>query len=140
MVKFARQPAAIRRIESETKVYERLQNTSIGPRFLAHVTENGRTIGFLLEFVQGRRPVLADWPICKTALEALHALGLGHGDMHGGNFIVRGDEVVLIDFGRCGEMTSDDQKQAELDDLQSNLAPDSIYEVVHAERMAERDG
>ncbi len=52
----------------------------LAPRFLAHVHENGRVMGFLMEKM-GRRPRLAwkIWVPCKAALRKSHPTGPARG-------------------------------------------------------------
>lgn len=98
MVKFAATRAQIAPFTKETQAYKLLLSRDVGPKFLGHVTEEGRVIGFVLEFVQGRVPGIEDREACETALEELHALGLKHGDLELGSFVVRedGKGVVLL--------------------------------------------
>ncbi|KAI0845659.1 hypothetical protein F5Y00DRAFT_245726 [Daldinia vernicosa] len=100
IIKFASFPCQIDYIETETIIYNRLQGTGISPEFLGHVTEEGRgVIGFVLELIAGSRPAEPrDLTICQDVLARLHALGIKHGDIHGGNFLVREGKALLIDF------------------------------------------
>ncbi len=41
------------RIEQETRAYQLLEGCELTPSFLAHVHENGRIMGFLLEGIEG---------------------------------------------------------------------------------------
>lgn len=47
--KLARLDWEIQYIENETTAYRRIDGHAIGPRFLGHLTEDGRVIGFLME-------------------------------------------------------------------------------------------
>jgi hypothetical protein len=48
-VKFARFPWEIGYLDAAAAAFERIQRHQIGPRFLGHLTEEGRVIGFLME-------------------------------------------------------------------------------------------
>lgn len=78
------------------------------PRFLGHVKEkDGRVVGFLMEYIPGRRPDknnAFESSLCLQALAKLHDVGLVHGGVEHGNFIIRegkkGIEAVLVDFAK----------------------------------------
>lgn len=102
IAKVARFPWEIQYIEAETNIYQLLQSSRIGPRFLGHIHEEGRVIGFLLEKVEGRRVGIADLEICRRALQRLHGLGVVHGGIYRYNFIIDSDyETVLIGFEKA---------------------------------------
>jgi predicted Ser/Thr protein kinase len=110
LVKFAEFPWQIPYLEAETTAYQWIDGSGIGPKFLGHVTEEGRMIGFVMEYIDGARTATPDdLGACQRALSRLHALGIKHGDINKHNFVVREDgEAVLIDFeaaerGRTGE-------------------------------------
>ncbi|KAG5752783.1 hypothetical protein H9Q70_004591 [Fusarium xylarioides] len=100
----------IRRIERETWAYSLLEDhqsqhpneSLIAPKFLAHLTENGRIMGLLLEKVDGESACADDLEHCETLLRRLHRdLGLVHGDVNRYNFLVdrvSGRSVRLVDF------------------------------------------
>jgi hypothetical protein len=100
----------MRRIERETWAYSLLadhhsQNPNespIAPKFLAHLTENGRIMGLLLEKVDGESACINDLDHCETLLRRLHHdLGLIHGDVNRYNFLVdrvSRSGVRLVDF------------------------------------------
>lgn len=72
--KFARFDWEIQYIENETTVYQWIDGHNIGPRFLGHLTEDARVIGFLMERIQDLEP-------CQQTLSRLHCLGIRHGDI-----------------------------------------------------------
>ncbi|GAT19254.1 alpha-galactosidase A [Aspergillus luchuensis] len=73
--------------------------SDLAPRFLGHVHEHGRVIGFILEKIEGREAGIEDLVGCQAALKRLHDIGIVHGDVNRYNFVVRGDGTVrLIDF------------------------------------------
>ncbi|KAF5685389.1 alpha-galactosidase A [Fusarium circinatum] len=100
----------MRRIERETWAYSLLEDhhsrhpneSPIAPKFLAHLTENGRIMGLLLEKVDGEPACVDDLEHCEILLRRLHRdLGLVHGDVNRYNFLVdraSGIGVRLVDF------------------------------------------
>ena len=99
VVKFAQFPRDIPKFETETTTYEWIDGEGIGPEFLGHLTEDGRVVGFVIEYIDGTEPANEDdidafW----VALAKLHGLGICHGDMHEGNVVIRDGEAVIIDF------------------------------------------
>ncbi|KAB8277879.1 hypothetical protein BDV30DRAFT_204453 [Aspergillus minisclerotigenes] len=55
IAKFARFAWEIQYIEDETTAYQWINGHDIGPRFLGHLTEHGRVIGFLMEGITNAR-------------------------------------------------------------------------------------
>ncbi|KAI5464197.1 hypothetical protein BGZ63DRAFT_147486 [Mariannaea sp. PMI_226] len=99
MVKFAAFPWQMQYVEAETAAYQWIDGRAIGPKFLGHVTEAGRVIGFIMEIVEGARMAEnRDLPTCRDALAKLHSLGIKHGDINRHNFLVRGSQAIIIDF------------------------------------------
>lgn len=99
VAKFARFPWEIEYLENETTAYQWISGHDIGPRFLGHLTENGRVFGFLAERVQGARHAqIQDIELCRELLSRLHRLGIRHGDTNRFNFLVGESKVTLIDF------------------------------------------
>ncbi|KAF5621947.1 alpha-galactosidase A [Fusarium sp. NRRL 52700] len=100
----------IHRIERETWAYSLLEDhhsqhpnePPIAPKFLAHLTENGRIMGLLLEKVDSEPACVDDLKHCETLLRRFHRdLGLVHGDVNRYNFLVdrfSGSGVRLVDF------------------------------------------
>ncbi|KAI0178633.1 hypothetical protein GGR52DRAFT_588418 [Hypoxylon sp. FL1284] len=90
--------------DREVSVYKRIEHLGIAPRFLGHVTENGRVIGFLLEYLHDATPAAQIWSeatkrACQTSLEKLHAKRIVHGDAHRNNCLIRKDgSAAIIDF------------------------------------------
>ena len=113
VAKIARFEWEIPGIIHETRAYMLLEGTGLAPRFLGHIQEHGRVIGFLLEKVDRmRRAGLSDLARCRDALRAFHQItAMQHGDVNRHNFLVSDGErgkVVLIDFERsrsfsCGK-------------------------------------
>lgn len=90
----------VSRIERATRAYPLLEGSGLSPRFLGHIHENGRIMGFLLEKIIGRAAFVEDLSICETAFGKLDGLGLLHGDPNRYNFLVMGERVKLLDFER----------------------------------------
>ena len=95
-------------MENESRVYEAIEDEchrqpswdKFVPQVIAQLTEHGRTVGVLLQKLNGRYASLRDLRSCEDALRRLHALGIVHGDVNRYNFVV--DDVSghasLLDF------------------------------------------
>ena len=125
IAKIARFEWELSRIERETRAYQLLEGSELAPRFLGHIHENGRVIGFLTEKVDGRPASVQDLGICVESLKKLHGLGHVHGDPNRYNFLISGTDVKLLDFEHFVENASAELMQRELDDLQVELVDDS---------------
>ena len=125
IAKIARFEWEIPRIEQETRAYQLLENSGLAPRFLAHVHENGRIMGFLLEKIEGRPAFFQDLTACETALRKLHKLGFVHGDVNRYNFVVTEKGVKLLDFESLGESASPESMRKELESLRAELVDES---------------
>jgi hypothetical protein len=69
-----------------------LQRTGIGPRFIGHLNEDGRVIGFVMEKLAGYRAAVKHYWLVRETLRKLHDCRIRHGDLSlNGN-------AVLIDF------------------------------------------
>jgi hypothetical protein len=124
VAKMARFHWEVQYMEAETRMYQRLAGRGIAPEFLAHVQEEGRVIGFLLEKIpNGRNAEPPDLDICKSALRRFHALGFVHGDCNKYNFIICPDgRVVLIDFDHSQPCTDSALMEDEMASLEAQLA------------------
>ena len=106
IMKFAPFEWNIVQAERETEAYRKINQTpntgaaASAPAFLAHVTENGRVMGMLLEKVEGDAPCIEDLPACAHAVHQLHCMGLIHGDVNRFNFILdrARKRTVLVDY------------------------------------------
>lgn len=125
IAKVARFEWELPRLSLETLVYERLENTGLAPRFIGHVHEHGRVIGFILEKLEGREANIEDLSSCQSALQRLHDIGILHGDVNRYNFIVRDDTVRLIDFEKSQLRDGAAYMQAEMDCLCDQLVEDT---------------
>jgi hypothetical protein len=109
-------------VNQETRIYSLIQGHNIGPRFLAHITENGkRVIGYLAEGVPGRAAAAKDLEACHETLSRFHSLGIAHGCLRSTNFIVTDDQVVLHGFEASYETTNKDVLNAEMGSLKDIL-------------------
>jgi len=125
IAKIARFEWELPRIEQETKAYQLLEGSGLAPRFLGHIHENGRIMGFLIEKIEGRSASFQDLSICETALGKLHELGLLHGDVNRYNFLVTEEGVKLIDFECLLENASPESMRKELESLRAELVDES---------------
>lgn len=98
VAKIARFEFEIPQMEVETTVYRTLEGSGIAPKFLGHLVENGRIMGLLIDYVQGRNGFIHDLEACQEVVARLHSLGIVHGDLNRYNFIVSPLGVKLIDF------------------------------------------
>lgn len=125
IAKIARFEWELPRIEKETRAYKLLEGSGLAPRFLAHVHENGRIVGFLLEEIEGRSESFQHLSVCKTALGKLHELGFVHGDMNRHNFLVTDEGMKLLNFERLRENASSESMSKESGTLRAELADES---------------
>ncbi|KAI9753683.1 MAG: hypothetical protein M4579_005035 [Chaenotheca gracillima] len=124
IAKLARFPWEIDYYNNETQAYSWIKGHGIGPKFLGHITEEGRVIGFLLEKVVGRHAETKDLERCQRVVARLHGLGLVHGDLNKYNFLVPfadQDEVCLIDFEAAKRCDDTQAMNDELQELSSKL-------------------
>lgn len=115
--KLALFPWQIQHLEAETRAYEWIRNVEVGPRFLGHVSEGGRIVGFLMENITRACPAtLDDLEACKIALAQLHSLGILHGDVNRNNFLIQqpADKAMMIDFETAEKCDEQDKLQAEV--------------------------
>lgn len=125
IVKIARFEWELPRIEQETRAYQLLEGSGLAPRFLGHVHENGRIMGFILEKLEGRSASISDLSSCEGALGSLHGLGLLHGDVNRYNFLVTEEGVKLLDFENTQENASAEAMSKELEYVRAELIDES---------------
>ena len=125
IAKIARFEWELPRIEQETRAYQLLEGSDLAPRFLGHIHENGRIMGFLLEKVEGRPASHQDLSICEAALGKLHELGFVHGDVNRYNFLVTEEGVKLLDFEGLVENASPELMREELESVRAELVDES---------------
>ncbi|EKJ75766.1 hypothetical protein FPSE_03946 [Fusarium pseudograminearum CS3096] len=125
IAKIARFEWEMPRIEQETRAYQLLEGSGLAPRFLGHIHENGRVMGFLLEKLEGRSASFQDLDACETALGKLHELGLLHGDVNRYNFLVTEEGIKLLEFELAEENASPESMCEELEHLRVELVDES---------------
>ncbi|PPR02903.1 hypothetical protein CVT26_009748 [Gymnopilus dilepis] len=128
ILKIARFELEIPILENETALYQIIHTKCPGlaPRFLGHVVEHERAMGFLLEFIEGRRAGVEDLEGCQKALKRLHSRRILHGDVNRFNFIVsEGGRIYLIDFANSKLDASEEEMRKEYEALHRQLAKES---------------
>lgn len=107
IAKLARFDWEIFYMEFETTAYQWISGHDIAPRFLGHLTEHGRVIGFLMERITNARQAgVEDLETCKEVLSRLHGLGVCHGLPSYFNFLISDSKTVMISFDlawRCDD-------------------------------------
>ncbi|KAI4151564.1 MAG: hypothetical protein L6R39_001992 [Caloplaca ligustica] len=121
IAKFARFEWEIGHYEAETRAYRWIDGHDIGPRFLGHLVEEGRVIGFLLQKVDGHHAGTEDLARCEEVVRRLHSLDIVHGDLHRHNFLMTEDRVTLIDFETAEKCQAEDIKSKQLKELRQEL-------------------
>jgi hypothetical protein len=126
VTKFARFDWEIGYMDDECAAYQWIEGQSIGPKFLGHLVEEGRVIGFLIESLVGSRHAeIGDLTVCQEALTRLHKLGIKHGDVNKFNFMIRGGHATLIDFECARKCDDKEELEEELRSLATQLVDNS---------------
>lgn len=126
IAKFAVYPWQTDWLNDETKAYRWIDGTGIGPRFLGHLTEEGRVVGFLLEDLsEARHPEGKDLVLCQEVVTRLHNLGILHGDLNKNNILISGERAVLIDLDAAEKCEDVKALQTEFDGLLDDLKDES---------------
>ena len=113
--------------EAETTAYQWIDGQGVSPNFLGHLTEDGRVIGFVMEYIDDARSAdIGDLAACQDVLARLHSLGIKHGDINKYNFLVRGERAVLVDFETAKRCEEQKALEAEYEHLEHSLS-DSSY-------------
>lgn len=120
----------IPRTEQETRAYQLLEESGLAPRFLDHVHENGRTMGFLLEKVEDVPLPSKIWICVKQRWEKLHGMGFVHGDVNLYNFLITNEGVQLLDFEHLVENASPELILKELENVRAELIIQSVAGVL----------
>lgn len=131
IVKYAPFDWEIRRLRRETWAYGWLEEhrkrhpdwTMPVPKVLAHLTEEGRVIGLLLQKFEGELAGPEDYDACRKAIIEMHGAGLVHGDLNRYNFLVNReqDRAVLFDLEHAEEF-DEASAQRELESLAAELS------------------
>jgi hypothetical protein len=99
IAKFARFAWETPQLDAEISAYQWIENHQIDPKFLGHISEEGRVIGLIVERITDcRHATPEDLSLCQLTLLRLHQLGIKHGDIDKHNFLVHDGEATLIDF------------------------------------------
>ena len=126
IAKFAIFPWEIQYMEAETRAYQWIEGCNIAPDFLGHVTEQERTVGFLLEDVPGARHATpADLALCQEAVARLHSLHIRYGDLNRHNILLSAGRAILIDFDTADKCRDVDAMRIEYEGLYDNLRDES---------------
>ncbi|KAF2797392.1 hypothetical protein K505DRAFT_322587 [Melanomma pulvis-pyrius CBS 109.77] len=130
VAKIARFEQEIPSIERETRAYQLLAlrgAAHLAPRFLGHVLEGDRVVGFLLERLGDRRSATVDdMELCSGALGELHGLGVLHGDVGRRNFLVGRDGAKMVGFERFVEGAAEEARTGEMQRLRSVLVDQPV--------------
>lgn len=125
IAKIARFEQEIPIIERETRAYQMLLQRDaahLAPRFLGHIYEGDRVMGFLLEKLGDRRSATVDdVSACKVALGQFHSLGLLHGGVNTHNFLVGKDGAKMVGFERFQEGAVEEVRREEMQRLRREL-------------------
>jgi len=122
IAKFARFSWEVSYLDAETRAYQWIENQSIGPKFLGHISEHGRVIGFIIEkIIDGRHATPDDLSLCQTILSRLHRLGIKHGDINMHNFLIHDGRATLIDFDTATRDRKEEDLVAEFQSLREHL-------------------
>lgn len=132
LVKFTEFPWQMPFFEAETTAYEWIDGHNIGPKFLGHLNEDGRVIGFVLEYLDDTRSAeTEDLAACQATLARLHSLGIKHGDINKYNFLIRQGKAVLVDFEAARRCSQEKELQAEYERLEHSLSDTSRRGATH---------
>ena len=120
--KIARFEYEIPWIERETLIYRIIENQLIGPRFLGHLSEEGRVIGVLLEYLSDTHwGTLEDLGVCLDVLRRLHKVNVLHKDVNRYNFMLRDGCCWMCDFEDSEIDVSDKRLEKEEESLTTTL-------------------
>lgn len=130
VAKFACWEWQIGYMNDECTAYQWIEGHNIGPKFLGHITEEGRVIGFLMERVMddtgdARHATPADLTVCSHALAKLHGLGILHGDLDKYNILITDRGATLIDFSTARKSNDASAFERERQELEAQLCSDS---------------
>ena len=134
VIKFTRFSWEIDYLDAEMSTHQWIDGHHIASKFLGHLMEHGRAIGFLMEkIVDCRYARVGDLTLCQNMLSKLHRLGIKHGDTNKYNFLIHDGEATLIDFDHA-QRCPDDQILAEesgrlLEELQDTSSRGGILTV-----------
>ncbi|KAK7742154.1 hypothetical protein SLS53_004740 [Cytospora paraplurivora] len=93
-------------IEREMLAYKACGHLGMTPKFVGHVTEEGRVVGMLLEYIAGAHKPRDDKEkeLCRQRLSLFHRMTGWHRSVaanHKDNFLIKDGTVYIIDFARA---------------------------------------
>lgn len=148
IVSFEWHPETIYGVDHETEIYSLIHGHDIGPKFLAHITENReRVIGYIVSRLAGRPATPGDLQACREVLSKLHGLGIVYGQLKPSSFIIENGRALLHSFAgsyHTNDKNKLDAEMASLEDaLQIDQQPDKpvsqeLSDELHS--ICERDG
>lgn len=121
VAKFARFHWEIAYYIAETRVYSWIDGHNIGPEFLGYLSEDGRVIGFLIEYVKGHHATISDLAACQGIVKELHDLNILHKDLNKHNFLISERGAVLIDFETAERSENRELMDKEMEGLEGQL-------------------
>ncbi|KAF2797110.1 hypothetical protein K505DRAFT_358693 [Melanomma pulvis-pyrius CBS 109.77] len=108
VVSFEWDPHYVCGVNVETEIYSLIQGHNIGPRFLAHITENrNRVIGYMVEEFRGAT-----------------LLGIVHGYLKPSSFLIIDGRALLHSFGGSSQTNDKSVLDAEMTALEGILQSD----------------
>ncbi|KAH7398263.1 alpha-galactosidase A precursor [Pyrenochaeta sp. MPI-SDFR-AT-0127] len=122
IAKFARFAWEIPQLDAETSAYQWIENAQIGPKFLGHISEEGRIVGFIVERISScHHATPEDLALCQQTLLRLHKLRIKHGDINKHNFLMHDKNATLIDFDHATQNNDANTLGEEFRMLQAEL-------------------
>ncbi|ROW15007.1 hypothetical protein VPNG_03487 [Cytospora leucostoma] len=93
-------------IEKEMLAYKAFSHLGMTPKFVGHVTEEGRVVGMLLEYIAGAHKPSDDKEkeLCRQRLYLFHRMTGWHRSVaanHKDNFLIKDGIAYIIDFARA---------------------------------------
>lgn len=90
-------------LEREMMAYRACDGKDITPKFVGHVAEEGRVIGFLTEYIEGAHMPSSDdeKELCRRALYRFYRLTGWHRNpmaSHKANFLIKDGKAYLVDL------------------------------------------
>lgn len=109
-------PSEIHTMQNEAAIYKAIEGHEIGYKFLGHLMEEGRAIGYLMEYIEGHRlPGPQDLGACLRIVKRLHNLGYKHGRISKEIFHIHDDLVWLAQLWSVTKCTDSKELKEELD-------------------------
>ena len=88
---------------------------------MEYLTEDGRVIGFLIEYVEGSHASISDLLACELIVRRLHGLGVLHGDLNKHNFLISNNGALLVDFETAAQSEDIEAMEKEVEGLKTQL-------------------